>query len=372
MRIRKVRLIGFRNYEEAIVGFRPGLNILIGNNGQGKTNLLESVYFLSTTKSHRRASDEEMMMTGKEYFQLDCITENDDGSSRFSAVIHKKGKTFCVRGEPVKKMSDYVGKLNAVIFSPLDMGMFDSSPTDRRRFLDIELGKMSKIYITFLNQYSNLLKNRNIALKKEVPDRVLIDAISEQMVGPQTEIIRQRYHFIQQLNRTVSEYYRKLSGTGGKITLAYESMVPYHADDSILRGLIQNRINNTLERDLITRMTNTGIQREDMEFFLDGHPVKAYASQGQKRMIIIALKLSLVNLIKERTGEYPVLLLDDVLSELDESRRNALIELLPEGVQTIITATEKEAIDPRLWNKAKIIKIEKGSAAEWMNSTTSN
>ena len=201
---------------------------------------------------------------------------------------------------------------------------------------------------------------------------MLIDAISEQMVGPQTEIIRQRYHFIQQLNRTVSEYYRKLSGTGGKITLAYESMVAYHADDSILRGLIQNRIANTLERDLITRMTNTGIQREDMEFFLDGHPVKAYASQGQKRMIVIALKLSLVNLIKERTGEYPVLLLDDVLSELDESRRNALIELLPEGVQTIITATEKEAIDPRLWNKAKIIKIEKGSAAEWMNSTTSN
>ena len=367
MRIRKVRLIGFRNYTDQTAEFGPGLNILVGANGQGKTNLLEAVCFLSTTKSHRHASDEEMMKDSAEYFQLDCTTETEDGPSRLSAIIHRKGKTFCVRGEPVRRMSEYVGKLNAVIFSPLDMNLFDSSPTERRRFLDIELGKMSGIYIRFLNQYTQLLKNRNALLKKENPDLQLLDAISEQMVKPQAEIIRKRHHFISQLNATVSEYYRKLSGTKAEIKLEYESMVPYHADDTILQELIQNRQNKTRERDLILRQTNFGIQREDMEFWINNHPVKTYASQGQKRMIIIALKLALVNLIKERTGEYPVLLLDDVLSELDAERRNALIELLPEEVQTIITATEKEAIDQRLWNQARIWKIEKGSAVLWKN-----
>lgn len=361
MFIKKLKLSSFRNYRNVEVDFNPGLNIFVGKNGQGKTNLLESIYFLSTTKSHRRANDLQMLQYGEEFFEIDCTGENENGPISYAAIIHKKGKNFILRGEAIKKMSDYVGKLNVVIFSPLDMNLFDASPTERRRFMDIELGKMSKIYITYLNRYSQLLKSRNAALKEEPVNEMLVDTIAEQMLQPQVEIIRYRHQFIEQLNKYITEFYQKISETDSKVNIEYESMVVYHSDQKVLEGLIASKQKHTRDRDFILKQTNSGIQREDIEFYLDSHPVRIHASQGQKRMIIIALKLSLVKIIHEKIGEYPVLLLDDVLSELDEDRRNALINLLPEGVQTIITATEKEAIDERLLSKAKIMQIEKGS-----------
>lgn len=373
MNVRKIRLRGFRSYHSAEVEFAPGLNILLGENGQGKTNLLESIYFMSTTKSHRGATDAEMIQYGEDFFTIDALMNDPDHLiDSCSAVIHKKGKTFCVNKNAVKRISDYVGKINAVIFSPVDMTLFDASPKARRRFMDIEIGKISHIYLSALSRYNQLLKERNALLKREYVQPELLEAIDQQMHRPQIEIIRQRKIFIDQLNRQISQLYERISGTEEKVFIRYFPTVPFQSDEQLMREELSQKQEASRERDIATGMTNTGIQREDIGFLLNAHPVEAYASQGQKRMVIIAQKLSLLEFIRERTQEYPILLLDDVLSELDPKRRNALVELLPDNVQTVITATDESSLDPGLLEKANLMEVKKGSVLPWQKTSTRN
>lgn len=365
MKIKNLRLRSFRNLKDVSVVFSPGLNIILGSNGQGKTNLLEAVYYLSTTKSHRNVDDQQLITSGEEFATLDCKALYQQHEVAYSAVIHRKGKTLCINQQPLRKVSEFVGKINAVIFSPLDMNLFDSSPGTRRRLLDIELGKMSTLYITFLNQYSQLLKNRNNYLKQGINDLNLLEAINQQMITPQLEVIKQRNYLVNRFNEEITPLYRQLSKTDSTVKIDYLSVIPYNADEQEMSNQLVAKQKSYEERDILTKQTNFGIHREDLAFWLDNQLVENYASQGQKRMIIIALKLALLKIIREKTDETPILLLDDVLSELDLNHRNALIQLLPEEVQTIITATDKNNIEPELLEKAQLLKIEKGCVSTW-------
>ena len=351
----------FRNFREETIRFDKEINILFGKNGQGKTNLLESIYFMSTTKSHRGVDDVEMIYLNEDFANIDCHVYKSEEDSVFNAVIHKKGKSLCIRNLPIKKISEYVGKINAVLFSPADMNLFDSSPKERRKMIDMEFGKMSVMYINQLNTYNRLLKERNAFLKQGTEDSTLLDTITEQMINPQIQIIKKRKLLISQLNSKIGGIYKSLSDSNEVVSINYLGMVDFDADDEVMALRIKEKYEFSKERDIVLKQTNVGIHREDIEFFMDKKTVLSYASQGQKRMIVIALKLALVEIINEYIGENPVLLLDDVLSELDIYRRNRLIEIIPKGIQTIITSTDKEDIMPELLRKAKIFEIEKGS-----------
>lgn len=365
MYIDQLRLKYFRNYDSCSIDLIPGVNVFIGKNGQGKTNLLESVYFMSTTKSHRGIDDVQLIQFNQDFSCIDAHVCYEDQMSSYSCVIHKKGKTLCIRNQPVKKVSEFIGKINAVLFSPLDMNLFDASPKYRRRFMDVELGKMSMRYIGQLNQYNQLLKERNAYLKQDKVDSILLDTITEQMMEPQLQIIKKRFLFIRQLNDYVPNLYQKMSASDDVVRVHYQCMIEYNVDDALMIQQLQQKFASVKDRDLLLRMTNTGIHREDIAFTLNGHDVNVVASQGQKRMIIVALKLALVSIIHEYTGEYPILLLDDVLSELDVQKKNRLIHLLPKEVQTIITTTEKDDLLQSVIDQSLIYVVEKGSAKKW-------
>ena len=368
MYIDQLRLKSFRNYDQCAITLHPGINIFIGKNGQGKTNLLESIYFMSTTKSHRNIEDVQLIKLNEEFSCVDCHACYDDQAVWYSAVIHKKGKTLCIRNQAVKKVSEFMGKINAVLFSPTDMNLFDASPKYRRHFLDVELGKMSNLYINQLNVYNRLLKERNAYLKQDCIDYALFDSITEQMLLPQVSIIKKRYTFIEKINSYISKFYQLMNESDDVIMVHYDSVVSYNVDDEIIKRDLLQKYEASKERDVLLHQTNMGIHREDIVFTINGHDVLAMASQGQKRMIIIALKLSLVSIIHEYTGEYPILLLDDVLSELDIHKKNRLIQILPKKVQTIITTTDPEDLLDSIVNQALIYKIEKGSADKWMKN----
>ena len=368
MYIDQLRLKSFRNYDQCAITLTPGINIFIGKNGQGKTNLLESIYFMSTTKSHRNIEDVQLIKLNEEFSCIDCHTCYEDQKLWFSAVIHKKGKNLSIRNQSVKKVSEFIGKINAVLFSPTDMNLFDASPKYRRHFLDVELGKMSNVYINQLNTYNRLLKERNAYLKQDNVDRILFDAITEQMILPQVSIIKKRQLFVDKLNGYITKFYQLMTESDDVIKIKYDSVVNYDIDDEVIKHDLISKYETTRDRDLLLRQTNIGIHREDIVFTINDFDVLAMASQGQKRMIIIALKLSLVEIIHEYTNEYPILLLDDVLSELDNHKKNRLIQILPKKVQTIITTTDPEDLLDSILNQAVIYKIEKGSANQWMKN----
>ncbi|MCF0111312.1 MAG: DNA replication/repair protein RecF [Erysipelotrichaceae bacterium] len=365
MQVDRLVLRFYRNYERCDVTLYPGINLLIGENGQGKTNLLESVYFLSCAKSHRGVEDLSLIQDGNEFASIDSSLISNGSKKRISALIHKKGKSLCLNNEPVKKTSEFIGKLNAVLFSPADMNLFDFSPKYRRKFMDMELGKMSVSYINQLNDYMKLLKERNAILKLPHPDPVLLDTLTEQMIDPQVQIMKKRHLFVEHLNKNLTKVFQSLSMTDHVISLQYMTFVKYDADDLVIRRNIEEKFEQTKERDCMTHMTNSGIQREDIMILMDGHPVSEYASQGQKRMIIISLKIALVQLIKEYIGEYPVLLLDDVFSELDHRRRVNLLRLLPGQIQTIITTTEADELVERLAAHIHVYEIKEGVVEPW-------
>jgi len=360
MYISSLHLKYFRNYIQGDFYFDKEKNIIFGNNGHGKTNLLEAIYYMSTTKSHRGVDDEEMIMLKESFANIDCHVQINDEKIKFSSVIHKKGKSLSIRNLPVKKVSEYIGKINAVLFSPTDMYLFDSSPSYRRKTVDLELGKMSEMYINQLNIYNKLLKERNAFLKQGIEDKSLLDSITQQMIKPQIQIIKKRKLFIDQLNMRVDKYYKMISDSSENISINYQSMMEFNSNEEELEKNIIRKYETSLERDYNLRQTNVGIHREDIEFMISNQSVVAFASQGQKRMIVVALKLALVEIVYEYTSEYPILLLDDVLSELDISRRNRMIEIIPKEIQTIITSTNKEDIMSDLLKNAKILEIEKG------------
>ena len=327
---------------------------------------------MSTTKSHRNVDDVQLIKMNEDFSCVDCHTCYEDQSLWYSAVIHKKGKTLCIRNQAVKRVSEFIGKINAVLFSPTDMNLFDASPKYRRHFLDVELGKMSSVYINQLNQYNRLLKERNAYLKQDCVDSALFDAITEQMLVPQVFIIKKRFAFVHKLNSYITKFYQLMNDSDDVIEIQYDSVVSYNIDDEIIKRDLVNKYSSMKDRDLLLQQTNMGIHREDIVFKINGFDVLAMASQGQKRMIVIALKLALVSIIHEYTGEYPILLLDDVFSELDITKRNRLVQMLPKKVQTIITTTDKNDLLDSIISQSVIYNIEKGCAEKWMKNKSMN
>lgn len=355
MIVKSVRLRHFRNYNDVNFSFDPGLNIITGNNAQGKTNLLESLIYLSLTRSHRISDDKQLIQNYEMFASIECHYMDQDIEKDIEAIIHPKGKTLMIHRQPVKRSSEFVGLLNVVLFSPDDLTMFSDSPKERRRIMNQEITKISGSYLLSLNQYQSFLKERNIILKNYDADQTLLDTLDEQMSCVEVKIIEQRRRFVETIDLYMNDLYKKLSDDTVDVHVKYRSCM----DQDIDQNKILQMHRSYRQRDLDNHVTTSGIHREDMTFEMNGKNLIQIASQGQKRMTVLSFKMALLKYIYEVTGKKPVLLLDDVLSELDDSRQFRLMEMVGHDYQCLITAT---GIPDFLKNKnMKIFHIENGN-----------
>ena len=337
MIVKEIRLRNYRNFDKFHIAFNPKMNVITGQNGQGKTNLLESLIFLSTTHSHRIQDDQKLIQTGKELANIDCLYF-DEIEYRIGSVIYQKGKSLLLNKQPVSKSSDFIGLLNVILFSPSDINIFEQSPRERRKLINLEITKVNKRYLNSLNNYQKLLKERNLSFKREKIDMVYLNVIEDKMIENQLVILNERYKFVSIINSKINDYLKKLMDTDVSIFVEYVGCVK-DDEDEIKKENLKNMYKQNFDKDRFNQMTNMGIHRDDLMFWINGENVNDVASQGQRRLVIMALKLSLINYIKEKTGKTPILLLDDVLSELDIDKQRNLLNCIDENIQTIITTS---------------------------------
>lgn len=364
MKIRSLTLRDFRNIASLSVVFHESITVLVGDNAQGKTNLLEAVAFLSTGRSHRVSDEQVCIRHGAE---TALIKGQIDGNVPFElkVVLHPEGKSLFYQQTALKKASEFIGKMNAVLFSPSDLELFDASPKARRRFMDTELGKIDPRYVDLLSKAMKLLKDRNLILKENTIDEAYLEVVTQRLIGFEAELIRLRFAFIEAVNASLDKYFKALSISEETIAIQYQGPVPYSG--SLEADLIEKYARH-LERDKATKVTNNGIHRDDLAFTMNGIPVSDVASQGQRRLIVIALKCALLDVIEAATGEKPILLLDDVFSELDAQRRKALFQTLHQNTQTVISTTDLDHVREWLHEAVTIYEVSAGKIRERKSS----
>lgn len=359
MFIKSVQLEGYRNYKNSTVYFDKGTNILYGDNAQGKTNVLESIFICATTKSHRASKDKEIIGFDSDEARIVLYLEKTGEEYKIDIVLKKdKSKFIAVNGSKIKKATELLGILNVILFSPEDLGIIKNGPSERRRFIDMELCQLDSIYLYNLSKYNKIIDQRNRLIKDSYVNYELIDTISiwdQQLVTYGNTIINKRREFIEDLNKIIEEVHYKLTDGKEKLNISYEPDV--EAED-FAEELRKNR-----NRDIKLKITGTGPHRDDFSFVVNGIDIRKYGSQGQQRTAALSLKLSEIEIVKNLTGHVPVLLLDDVLSELDSNRQNYLLNTIGD-IQTIITCTGLDDFVNNNFKINKIIKVVNGAVTE--------
>lgn len=349
MVIETLELSNFRNYDTLFIELDSGINIFYGDNAQGKTNILESIYLCGTTKSHRGSKDKEMIQFQKEESHIRMSVVKKEIPCRIDMHLKQnKAKGIAINGVPIKKASELFGMVNMVFFSPEDLNIIKDGPSERRKFIDIELCQLNKVYLSELSSYQHVLNQRNKLLKdiSFSPDlRSTLDVWDEQLIHYGERIIFEREQFIEELNHIILDIHKNLTGEKEILNISYE---PNVSSENFAALLKENR-----EKDLKFKLTSTGPHRDDMCVTVNGIDIRKYGSQGQQRTAALSLKLSEIYLVKKRIKDTPVLLLDDVLSELDSSRQNYLLKSIHD-IQTLITCT---GLDDFVNNRFKINKV---------------
>jgi DNA replication and repair protein RecF len=355
MIVRSLELKEFRNYEELNLIFDDGINILYGENAQGKTNILEAIYLGGTTKSHRGSKDREIIRFNKDEAHIRINIEKNQISHRIDVHLKKnKAKGVAIDTNPIKKQGELFGMLNLVFFSPEDLNIIKNGPVERRKFLDFELCQLDKIYMYHLTNYNKALIQRNNLLKQISFNRKLLDTLyiwDAKLIEYGRKIIETRGAFIDKINELIYPIHKRLTGGKENLTLLYEP--------NVNQENFQEKLSNSLNKDMQMGTTNVGPHRDDMLFLLDNTDVRKFGSQGQQRTAALSLKLAELELVKEVIKENPVLLLDDVLSELDRSRQNYLLNSIGD-IQTIITCTGLEEFVNHRFMYNKIFHVANG------------
>ncbi len=355
MYVESLALRNFRNYEALDIIFSDKINILYGDNAQGKTNILESIYLSATTRSHKRAKEKDIIRFGEEESHIRINIKKRDVGHRIDVHLKKIGnKGIAIDGIPIKKSTELFGLINIIIFSPEDLSVVKSSPGERRRFMDMEICQLSRIYYSNLSKYNKILDQRNntlkqIAYRNGVED--VLDVWDDQLVDVGSSIIKERQNFINMLNEVIKEIHKNLTSEGEEIELKYEPNVESDNFDDVLKEKRNIDIKNTT--------TMSGPHRDDFGIFINNVDVRKYGSQGQQRTAALSLKLAEIELVKKIINDNPILLLDDVMSELDSRRREALLNSIKD-IQTIITCTGYDDFIKQRINVDKIYKISNG------------
>lgn len=339
MYLKKIELKNFRNYQEEVVEFHKKVNIITGKNAQGKTNLLESLYILSLGKSFRTSKDSEMICFDKEFCKVKGTSFKDGKDLEVEIIISSEGKTIKIDGLKTSKNIDILENVYMVVFSPEDLKIVKEEPDKRRKFIDMELCQLKPVYFRNLARYKKILQQRNMLLKQQEVKEDLIAVWDESLAEYGAKIILERKSFIEKLNRISKEISRNITNGKEAMELSYEANIKSKENYEEQKESFLKTLNKNLKQDIFRRSTTSGPHKDDLKICVDGVDIRHYGSQGQQRTAALSLKLAEIKLIKEETGVNPILLLDDVLSELDEERQSYLINTLDE-VQLFITTTE--------------------------------
>lgn len=357
MKIKKLFLQNFRNYERENFEFSDGLNILFGKNGQGKTNCAEAVFYLCTGTSLRIRHDKQLIRMGAECANIVAEAENRYGRVTIEADIYENKREIRVNGSKIHKNADLMGHINSVFFSPGELRLIQDGPDERRRFMNISISQTSPAYYTALLRYNKILDQRNTLLKNRDVDLVLdtLPVWDEQLCKYAAIIVKKRAEFVEKLAPYAKEYHAFLTDGGEELVIKPDRI--YEREESEISKKLLTRLENNYEKDLRLGFTTVGPHRDDLEVTIGGVDAKAYASQGQTRTAALALKLSEVQIFKALSGESPILVLDDVMSELDLPRRKKLLKCISE-LQTVLTCTHTERV--LYGTECNKIRIENG------------
>ena len=356
MIVKSLELNHFRNYESLNIAFDQGTNILYGNNAQGKTNILEAIYLSGTTKSHKGSKDREMVQFGNEESHIRLFVEKQEKQFQIDMHLKKhKSKGIAVNRIPIKKAGELFGILTLVFFSPEDLNIIKNGPSERRRFMDMELCQLDRIYFDNLTKYNKILMQRNKLLKDIYTKPELKETLfawNIQLAEYGKKIIQRRREFVSRLDEIVADIHAKISGGTETVTLTYE---PNVKEEDFERELERVR-----EKEFKLGQTMTGPHRDDISFLSNDIDIRKFGSQGQQRTLALSLKLSEIELVKQITKETPILLLDDVLSELDSKRQNFLLNNLCD-TQTIITCTGLDEFIRNRFHINRVFEVKDGA-----------
>lgn len=366
MYLAALQLKDFRNYASLSLTFSPGLNVIYGDNAQGKTNLLEAIAFLATGKSHRTSRDQEMIREGTEGLTASASIQRRTGALQveLSLGLHSR-KRVKINGVAENRIIKLLGNLAAVFFSPDDLQLLKGGPALRRRFLDVELSQVSQPYLHYLVTYNRTLAQRNTLLKQERVDPSLLNIYDEQLAAAGSQLVVRRARALQELDLLSSSYHQLLSEGKEQLHLQYQSQglgeelgLDPEAVADRLHTLLKQRRPDELRR----QITLVGPHRDDIAFWINQRDARLYASQGQQRTAVLSLKLAELDFMKGQIGEYPILLLDDVASELDPHRRHYLLHAVDAGVQTLVSCTDLEDLTVQEWPKEhRLYRVQAGT-----------
>ena len=355
MIIKSIELADYRNYDFLAMEFEEGTNILYGDNAQGKTNILEAIYVAATTKSHKSSKDKEIINFDKEEAHIRVYMEKDGVENRIDMHLRKtKSKGIAIDGQKIKKAAELIGLCNVIFFSPEDLGIIKNGPAERRRFVDMELCQLDKFYLYNLNNYNKIVNQRNKLLKDMYMNMDLKETLNiwdMQLVSYGSKIIERRKLFVEQLNEIIYDIHLKLSGGREELKIQYEPDV--EIED------FERKMKASQDRDIKAKITSVGPHRDDFSFMIGDVDIRKYGSQGQQRTAALSLKLAEIELVKRITKDTPVLLLDDVLSELDSNRQNYLLNSIGD-IQTIISCTGLEEFVNNRFEIDRVFHVSNG------------
>ena len=355
MKIHNLKLLNFRNYENINLDFSDGYNIIYGNNGSGKTNLVEGIYVLALTKSFRGSVDKVLIMNNKDIARVEGIVE-DKYKNKYKIILKESGKKVKINDNTIEKLSDYISKISVILFNPDDLRLIKDTPSIRRKSLNLDISQINNTYLKILNMYNKLLKQRNMYLKttniNANSSSEYLDVLTKKIIDYGEKIYNYRKEFIDDINKLIPIIYRDISALEG-MKIVYKSDYKGMNQDDMIK-----KYKDSLQRDIILGKTTIGIHHDDIKFILDDMDLKDYGSEGQQKNAIIAYKLAELEIFKNAKGSYPILILDDLFSELDRLKINNILKIINDDIQTFITTTEIDKIDKRILDKSRIYKVD--------------
>lgn len=367
MFIEHLLLKNYRNYLNLEISFENKVNVFLGENAQGKTNVMESLYVLAMAKSHRTSNDKDLITWDEEYAKIEGKIKKSHGSLPMQLVISKKGKKAKCNHIEQQKLSQYVGNMNVVMFAPEDLHLVKGSPQVRRRFIDMEIGQVSPIYLHDMGQYQKILQQRNHYLKllqtQKQTDHTMLEILTEQFIQTAVKIIAKRFEFLRLLENWALPIHEGISRGNENLKIQYKPSVDVSEDQDLSKMIevYENKFYSIKKREMDRGITLFGPHRDDLIFLVNDRDVQTFGSQGQQRTTALSIKLAEIELIHSEIGEYPILLLDDVLSELDDFRQSHLLNTIQGKVQTFVTTTSVEGIDHQTLKEASTYIVKSGS-----------
>lgn len=366
MHIEQLSLNNYRNYEELNISFENKVNVILGENAQGKTNVMESIYVLAMAKSHRTSNDKELIRWDADYAKIEGRIQKQYGPLPMQLIISKKGKKAKCNHIEQQKLSQYVGNMNVVMFAPEDLNLVKGSPQVRRRFIDMEIGQVSPIYLHDISQYQKILHQRNHYLKmlqiKKQTDQTVLEILTEQFIQMAVKIVKKRFEFLHLLESWALPIHKGISRGLETLKIEYKPSVDVLDTQELSKMVLsfEEKFNKVKTKEIERGTTMFGPHRDDLQFIVNDRDVQTFGSQGQQRTTALSVKLAEIELIYSEMKEYPILLLDDVLSELDDYRQSHLLNTIQGKVQTFVTTTSVDGIDHQTLKEASTFEVTSG------------